>query len=122
MLGTSTPVELNLHAFSNWTEERFNAFVNAGGRFVIYRYTLALVIYSMEHPSGVHSVTGRTQAILRGIPYSLLSVLFGWWFFPTGPFRTIQCLGTNLRGGRDVGGEVLEHIRQQDPLHQYGMR
>ncbi|MBL8002525.1 MAG: hypothetical protein JNL05_11230 [Flavobacteriales bacterium] len=122
MFHTSEPVELNLHAFSNWTEERYNAFVSAGGRFVTYRYTVAVVIYRMDHPSGVHFVNGRTQAILRGIPYSLLSVLAGWWFLPTGPIRTIQCLLTNLSGGHDVGADVLEHIRQQDPLYQYGMR
>ena len=122
MLSANEPVELNLHSFSGLTEEAYRSFVAQGERFVVYQYAISVVVYSMQHPTKVYRVKGRMDALLRGLPFTALTALLGWWGFPHGPIFTINSLVTNLRGGRDVGPEVLEFIRQQDPRYQYGPR
>lgn len=121
-LNAQAPEDLDLRRFSNMTERDFHNAVALGTRYVYFRFAFSLVLFSMVHPTRVHVVNGRKQALLRGSPYTLLTLLFGWWGLPHGPIYTIACLITNLRGGVDVGPEVLDFIRQQDPKWQYGLR
>jgi hypothetical protein len=39
---------------------------------------------------------------LRALPYSLGSLLLGWWGLPWGPIRTVQALVVNFNGGESV--------------------
>ncbi len=121
MISTSDPVALNLHAFSNTTEEEFLAQLEAGKRFVVYHYAVSLVVYTFRHPTRIHVAENRKKAVLNGLPWTVLTALSGWWSIPSGPVFTVQCLLWNLRGGTDVSSYILEHIRNQDPRYQYGM-
>jgi hypothetical protein len=121
-LSETAPFELDLHAYSNWSEQDFRARVDAGERFVVYHYAVSVIFYSFRHPTKVHALRNTSRAILHGLPWSMLTLLLGWWSIPSGPFFTIQCLVINSRGGTDVSGYILEHIRQQDVRYQYGFR
>lgn len=113
--------DLDLHRFSPMSEAEFKNRVFLGARFVTYRYTLSAIIFSVTRPTKVHVASSRKSALLKGIPYTLVSALFGWWCI-TGPVHTIVPIATNSKGGRDVSAEILEHIRKQDVLYLYGMR
>lgn len=121
-ISETAPLELDLHGFSNTTEQAFRARLEAGERFVVYHYAISVVFYSFRHPTKVHSLRSRSHAVLKGLPWTLLTLLLGWWAFPSGPLFTIQCLFINLRGGEDVSGDILEYIRTQDVRYQYGFR
>lgn len=71
-------------------------------KYVIYRYTISLWVVTFYLRSRVYRVSSKKIAILRGIPYSLLSLLLGWWGIPWGPIRTIQSIIINLRGGDTI--------------------
>jgi len=116
------PHELDLHAFSNWTDQYLQARLLAGERFVVYHYAVSVIFYSFRHPTRVYVQRSRRHAVLMGLPWTLLTALLGWWSFPAGPVFTIQCLAMNLRGGEDVSGEILDHIRKHDVRYQYGLR
>ena len=49
-------------------------------------------------------VKGDTNesAVVKGLPYTLLSLVAGWWGIPWGPIFTIGALYNNLKGGKDV--------------------
>lgn len=114
--------ELDLHAFSNVTEQEFRARLAAGERFVVYHYAVSVVVYSFRHPTKVYALRSGSRAVLRGLPWTVLTALLGWWAIPSGPVYTIQCLAMNLRGGEDVSADILEHIRRHDVRYQYGFR
>jgi len=116
------PLELNLHGFSNTTEPEFRAQLISGKRYVVYQYAMSFVLYGFMHHTRIHMASSRKHAILKGLPWTLVSFLLGWWSLPGGPIFTVQCLINNLRGGLDVSGNILDHIRSQDPRFQYGMR
>ena len=103
------------------SEAEFKARVSKGERFVIYRYTLSALVYSVTRPTKVYVSSGRMSAVLNGVPFTIISAVLGWWFI-TGPIRTISSIIAISRGGIDVSSEILEHIRKQDVFHLYGMR
>jgi hypothetical protein len=121
-LSETTPHELDLHAFSTMKEQVFRARLAAGERFVVYHYAVSVIVYSFRHPTKVYALRNTSRAVLHGLPWTLLTALLGWWALPAGPIYTIQCLAMNLRGGVDVSGDILEHIRKQDVRYQYGFR
>lgn len=71
-------------------------------KHVIYRYAISLGIVTFYRASHAYRVSGKREAIFRGLPYSFLSLLLGWWAIPWGPIRTIQSLIVNFGGGETV--------------------
>lgn len=78
-----------------------------GAKFVIYEYCISILIMTFKRPTDIHFIRAGHGSVGKGMPYTLLSLLLGWWGIPWGPIYTIGSLVTNLRGGKDVTREVL---------------
>ncbi len=89
------------------TNEQINLELQRGAKFVIYQYSISVLILSFKRPSDIHFVKSGESALLKGLPYTLLSAVAGWWGVPWGPIFTIQALYNNFRGGKDVTKELL---------------
>lgn len=76
--------------------------VQEGGRFVIYQYNFSIIIMTFKRSSKVYFVPAGSKGILKGLKYSLISFVFGWWGIPWGFIYTPQSLFINFRGGKDV--------------------
>jgi hypothetical protein len=88
--------------------------VAKGGRFVMFKYQIS-VIFAVTYWrfSPAIFVEKADQIKKYSKKYNLLSWLFGWWFFPRGPFYTISCLRFNLKGGLDVTDDIMLNIDEQ---------
>jgi hypothetical protein len=71
-------------------------------RYVVFRYALSAFFFTYSGTSEVVAVGRGHRGWVRGLPYTLMSLLLGWWGIPWGPIRTIQALATNFGGGEDV--------------------
>jgi hypothetical protein len=80
---------------------------------VIYQYSISVLILSFKRPSDIYFVRSNESAILKGLPYTLLSLVAGWWGIPWGPIFTIGALWNNLTGGKDVTAEVSSFLNIQ---------
>jgi hypothetical protein len=78
-----------------------------GGRFVIYQYCISIVLLTFRRPSDFHFVRGGENAVVKGLGYTLITLLLGWWGIPWGPIYTIGSFITNFGGGKDVTQEVI---------------
>jgi hypothetical protein len=78
-----------------------------GAKFVIYQYCISLLIITFKRSSNIYFISHENNAVLKGIPFTLLSLLLGWWGIPWGPIYTIQSVWVNFNGGKDVTKEVL---------------
>jgi hypothetical protein len=87
--------------------------VDRGGKFVIYRYCISVIFLTYKQPSEIYLVRGGEYMKGRGVFFSLVTFLLGWWGIPWGPIYTVQVLFSNLRGGIDVTDEVLDSMRNQ---------
>jgi hypothetical protein len=84
--------------------------VNKGGKFIYYAFTISFLIVTFKRTSGVYLLRAGENAIAKGLPYSFLSLLFGWWGIPWGPKHTLASLRTNLKGGKNVTDEVMSVV------------
>jgi len=78
--------------------------VRQGGRFVIYSYCISVLVMTFRRNSDIHFIRAGDNAVVGGLPYTLLSLVLGWWGFIYTPAALIQ----NLGGGKDVTAEVMQ--------------
>ena len=75
-------------------------------RFVVYQYCISIVILTFRNGSGIKLIEPGQSRVWAGLPYTLISLVAGWWGIPWGPIYTIQSVYRNLRGGIDVTDAV----------------
>ncbi len=84
-----------------------------GAKFVIYEYCVSIVILTFKRPSNIYFIRPGESAVRKGLGFSIISLLLGWWGIPWGPIYTIGSLITNFKGGKDVTQEMLAHLQQR---------
>lgn len=87
--------------------------IAGGGRFVFYKYCVSVIVLTFQRPSDIYFVRGGESAFAKGLGYSALTLLLGWWGIPWGPIYSVGALATNFRGGHDVTNEVLADLAHQ---------
>ena len=87
----------------------------AGGRFVIYSYTISIILLTFKQPTAIYFVRSNENAALKSLPWVLLTMVFGWWGFPWGPIYSIWSLIENLGGGKDVTRDVCAALNALQP-------
>jgi hypothetical protein len=78
-----------------------------GAKFVAYQYCISVVVMTFRRSSNIYFIKSEDNAVVKGLPFTLLSLLLGWWGIPWGPIFTIQSIWTNFSGGKNVTQEVL---------------
>lgn len=86
--------------------------INAGGRFVTYSYVVSILIMTFRRNSDIYFIRADESRITRGLVFSLISLLLGWWGIPWGFIYTLAALWTNFQGGKDVTAEVLAALQR----------
>ena len=77
----------------------------AGERLVFYEYCISLIFLSLRRPTAVVRLRPGQHGWLKALPYTMLSLLLGWWCIPWGFIYTPLVLWTNLSGGRQITAE-----------------
>lgn len=95
------------------TNEQINIELNKGGKFVIFKYCISILIMTFQRGTDIHFIKAGESTISKSIGYTILTLIVGWWGFPWGPIHTIGALFTNLSGGKDVTEEVLNSLNSQ---------
>ncbi len=63
-----------------------------------YVVTYSLLLYTSMSPGAIRPICHRCR-FRAGLPYSLFTLVAGWWGFPWGPILTVRALYRNFRGG-----------------------
>ncbi len=77
-----------------------------GAVAVRYEYCISLGLASLHFRSRLHLVEARNRRYFQGLPYVLLSLAFGPWGLPWGPYLTARTIWNNLCGGIDATAEA----------------
>ena len=77
-----------------------------GARFVRFQYVISILVMTFRRPSPVFFLREGESASKAALPYTLLTLFFGWWGIPWGPIHSIGALSTNFRGGKDITDQV----------------
>ncbi len=81
-----------------------------GAKFVTYQYCVSIIILTFKRSSDVFFIRANQNAVSKGLLYSLIAFLFGWWGIPWGPIYTIEAFIVNFKGGRDVTAQVMAAV------------
>jgi hypothetical protein len=102
---------MEIKGVEGMTVEQVQAEIQLGGKFVFYQYCISVLVMTFQRPTDIVFIRAGESAVTKGLPYTLLSLVAGWWGIPWGPIYTIGSLVTNLGGGKDVTNEVLAQFR-----------
>lgn len=86
--------------------------VSKGAKFVVFQYTISILVMTFKRGSDVFYIAPGESAFGKGLPYTMLTLVAGWWGIPWGPIYSIMCLVTNLGGGKDVTNEVVSSLNR----------
>jgi len=89
------------------TNEQINDALSKGGKFVVFKYCISIIIMTFNRQSDVHFIKPGESTLSKSIGYTLLTLVVGWWGIPWGPIYTIGALYSNITGGKDVTQEIL---------------
>src|SRR5438445_73428 len=109
---------MRIYGIKELSKAELEAHLAAGGRFAFFEYCISLVVVTLRRRSGAYFLRSGTRGLLRGLPYTVLSLLLGWWGVPWGLIYTPLAVLTNLSGGCDITAEVraqLERSRESPP-------
>lgn len=84
--------------------------VGRGGTFVMFQFCISLLIVTIRRNTRVHFVRAGDHPGITGMPYTLLTLLLGWWEIPWGLIYTPQIIFRNIKGGTDVTDAVVAQI------------
>lgn len=83
-------------------------------KYRTYKISINIFFFSIYNNSKVYEISNGRSAILPGIKYSVLTILFGWWGFgfPWNKFKEIKnsitALHINFDGGEDYTKKISE--------------
>ncbi|MBI1740166.1 MAG: hypothetical protein HY233_10865 [Acidobacteriales bacterium] len=89
------------------TVEQVHFEVQRGARFVFFQYCISALVMTFRRPSDVYLIRAEENAVVKGLPFTFLTLLLGWWGIPWGPIYSVQSLITNLGGGKNVTAEIM---------------
>lgn len=104
---------MKIRGTENMTADQVNFELQRGGKFVLFQYCISIVILTFKRSSDIYFLRSGENAVGKGLPFTLLSIVAGWWGIPWGPIYTVQSLVTNFKGGKDVTKEVVASVNKR---------
>jgi len=90
--------------------------IQRGAKLVFFQYAISVVVMSFRRSSGIYFIPAGESAIGKSLPWSLISLVVGWWGIPWGPIWTIQSVIANFKGGKDVTAEINARLQAAPPV------
>src|SRR5260370_2913388 len=87
--------------------------IQRGAKFVLFQYCISVIVLTFRRPSDIYFLRQGENAAVKGLPFTLLSLVAGWSGIPWGPIYTIQSVYNNTRGGKDVTQSVTNACPRQ---------
>jgi hypothetical protein len=82
-----------------------------GARFVQYQYCISALVVTFKRGTDVYLIKAGESRAIKGLVWTLLTLVAGWWGIPWGPIYTVQSLWVNLRGGHDLTPQTASALR-----------
>ncbi len=104
---------MKINGIDGMTVQDLQDEVYSGGKFVIYSYCVSIIVMTFKRGTDIYFVKHNQSRFAKSLPWTLISLLLGWWGLPWGFIYTPAALVTNIGGGKDVTTEVMNFIHSQ---------
>lgn len=106
---------MQIRGVRRFSPQEINLEVEKGARFVRFQTCISMVLVTQKEETDIQFINAGESVLIKSLPYSLVSLLFGWWGIPWGPIYTVVALWSNSAGGRDVTSEVVAAMNRGVP-------
>jgi hypothetical protein len=100
----------------NMSGQELAAQVQNGAKIVVFQYCVSVIVLRFKRSSDPFLIRPGESAFAKSLPYTLISLTFGWWGIPWGFIYTPWALIVNLGGGKDVTREFAGQLGSATPL------
>jgi hypothetical protein len=104
-----------IQGLGNMSPDQLRFEIQRGAKLVRYQYCVSLLVITFRRSSEVHFIPAGESAVGKGLPWTLLTLVAGWWGIPWGPIFSIQALITNFKGGKDLTAEIGAAMNRPAP-------
>ena len=87
--------------------------VQNGAKFVMYQWCISVLVMTFKRGTDIYYIKPGENAVVKGLPWTILSLFVGWWGIPWGFIYTPMAIFNNLSGGKDVTYAVMAAIMPQ---------
>jgi hypothetical protein len=102
---------MKIEGIAGMSPDQIRFEIQRGGKFVFFYYSVSVLIMSFRRASPVYFIPAGENALGKAVPWTLLTLVAGWWGIPWGPIYTVQSLAVNLKGGKDVTAELSAKLQ-----------
>jgi len=103
---------IKINGIQGLTGSQLDFELQRGAKFVLYQYCVSILVLTFKRPSNIYFMKSGESTLTKGLPFTLLSLVAGWWGIPWGPIYTIQAVYNNFKGGKDVTNEVVASLKR----------
>ncbi len=103
---------MKIQGVEGMSPDRLQFELQRGAKLVFYQYAISVLVVSFRRAYDVYFIPAGESAVKKGPPWSLITLVAGWWGIPWGPIFTIQSLVTTFKGGKDVTAELSARLTQ----------
>ena len=92
--------------------------VTNGARLIYYPYTISLGVITFKKKSDLYIIRPKESRVKKGLPFLIITALFGWWGIPFGPQLSMKSISVNRKGGKDITEEVMSILAGRELFKQ----
>ena len=106
---------MKIQGIENMSSDQLRFELQRGAKIVCYQYCVSLLVITLRRSSDAYYIPAGESAVAKGLPWTLLSLVMGWWGIPWGPIFTVQALIVNFKGGKDLTAHFSTNMTQTVP-------
>ena len=84
--------------------------VARGAKFVMYQYCISALVMTFRRNTDIYFLRPGESAAGKGMQWTLISLILGWWGIPWGLIWTPMIVYKNLTGGKDVTAQMMSYL------------
>ena len=111
---------MKIKGIEGMLEHELSLELERGGKFVIFQYCISAIVVTFKRSSDIYFVRANENPVRKGIGFTIITLLFGWWGIPWGPIFTLQVLAHNLSGSWNVTQSIAPKVIAS--LAEYGTK
>jgi hypothetical protein len=106
---------MKINGIEGMTQDQLRFELQRGAKIVCYQYCISIFILSFRRSSDAYYIPAGQSSVGKGLPWTVVTLVMGWWGIPWGPIFSIQSLITNFKGGKDLTPEFSARFAQPAP-------
>jgi hypothetical protein len=103
---------LDIKGIEGLSPDQVRRELERGAKFVVFQYCVSVLILTFRRSTAIYFVRPGEGVVGKALPWTLLTLVAGWWGFPWGLIYTPMILFQNMRGGKDVTAALSPQFTQ----------